>query len=145
MAHVQDILNEKGFEVFTITDDLTVVQATKLMNQHKIGAVIVMSTQHIVGMFTERDVLTRVVAEQRDPAVTTVGQVMTRKVMCCSPETEIDEARAMMRNCRIRHLPVVGRDGKVAGMVSIGDLNAWALADSEVTVQYMSEYIHGRV
>ena len=144
MAHVYDILAEKGHEVHTIDENATVLDATRLMNDHKIGALLVMRGEALAGVFTERDVLTRIVAERKDPATATVAQAMTRQVLCCAPDTSILDARSVMRNKRIRHLPVVGQDGKIVGMVSIGDLNAWSLADGEATIHYMSEYIYGR-
>jgi CBS domain-containing protein len=144
MAHVYDILAEKGHDLHTIGEDASVLEATKLMNRHKVGALVVMRGENLSGMFTERDVLTRVVAECKEPGTTKVGQVMTRQVLCCGPDTSIMDARGVMRNKRIRHLPVVARDGKIVGMISIGDLNAWSLADGEATIQYMSGYIYGR-
>lgn len=144
MAHVYDILADKGHDVHTIDENTPVLLATQIMNDHKIGALVVMRSGKVTGMFTERDVLRRVVAEQRDPALTQVGDVMTRKVMCCSADTSMNDARAVMRNKHIRHLPVVGKDGGLVGMVSIGDLNSWSIADGEATIHYMSEYIYGR-
>lgn len=145
MGHVFDLLADKGCEMFNVRQSDTVLAATQLMNQHRIGAVVVMNGDKAVGMFTERDVLSRVVAEQRDPSTTAVGDVMTRKVVCCTGETSIDEARSIMRTKRIRHLPVVGAEGQLIGLISIGDLNAWMIADGEATIHYMSEYIYGRV
>jgi CBS domain-containing protein len=144
MAHVYDILAEKGHEVHTTGEDASVLDATKLMNKHKVGALVVLRGGDLAGMFTERDVLTRVVAACKDPTTMKVGQAMTRQVLCCAPDTTILDARSVMRNKRIRHLPVVGREGKLVGMISIGDLNAWSLADGEATIHYMSEYIYGR-
>lgn len=144
MAHVYDILAEKGHEVHSVDESTTVLDATRLMNRHRIGALLVMRGESLAGMFTERDVLTRVVGEHKDPAATPVGQAMTRQVLCCAPDTSILDARSVMRNKRIRHLPVVGQDGKIVGLISIGDLNAWSLADGEATIHYMSEYIYGR-
>lgn len=145
MGHVFDLLSEKGCHVESVRQGDTVLAATQLMNEHRIGAVVVMNGDKVAGMFTERDVLRRVVAEQRDPAHTPVGDVMTRKVICCTGQTTIDEARSIMRTKRIRHLPVVGAEGQLIGMISIGDLNAWSIADGEATIHYMNEYIYGRV
>jgi CBS domain-containing protein len=144
MAHVYDILADKGHDVHTVDETVTVLAATQTMNDHKIGALVVMRGKNVAGMFTERDVLQRIVAAQCDPATTRVADGMTRKVMCCSPDTTLDEARSIMRNKRIRHLPVVGKNGELVGMISIGDLNGWCIADGEATIQYMSEYIYGR-
>ncbi|MEM1447434.1 MAG: CBS domain-containing protein, partial [Planctomycetota bacterium] len=86
MSNVQAIVSRKGSAVLTVGPDASVLDASKLMNEHKIGALIVLDQDTVCGMFTERDVLRRIVAEQRDPATTTVGQVMTEEVVTCSPD-----------------------------------------------------------
>src|SRR5262249_12623192 len=99
----------------------------------------------IVGIFTERDVLRRIVSEQRDPTRTPVEEVMTPEIICCTPETTVEEARAIMRDRRIRHLPMVDADGGLLGLISIGDLNAHQLASQELTIHMLHEYLYGRV
>ena len=95
-------------------------------------------------MFTERDVLRRVVGERRDPATTLVAEVMTTDVFCCTPETTLEEARGAMKNRRIRHLPLVDGDRRVMGIVSIGDLNAYHVNSQEKTIHLLHEYLYGR-
>ena len=114
------------------------------MNQHRVGALVVVEDARVVGMFTERDVLLRVVGERRDPEATRLGEVMTASVVCCSPETTVDEARGDAATRRIRHLPVADADGRLLGLISIGDLNAQLLATQEQTVFLLTEYIQGR-
>jgi CBS domain-containing protein len=148
MISVQDLLESKGSSVLTIGEDATVLQAVELMNSRLVGCVVVTSTastSKVAGIFTERDVLRRVVGERRDPARTVVSSVMTRKVVCCAPDTSLHDVRSVMKERRIRHLPVCDDDGTLLGILSIGDLNAWDLRDGEVTIQYLHEYIHGRV
>jgi CBS domain-containing protein len=99
----------------------------------------------VVGMFTERDVLRRVVGEQRDPATALVGETMTTEVVCVTPHTELDEVGAIMQSKRIRHVPVCDEHGALLGMVSIGDLNAWRSTNQQATIHYLNEYIYGRV
>jgi CBS domain-containing protein len=96
------------------------------------------------GIFTERDVLRRVVVEQRDPTQTRVSDVMTAHLACCASDTTIDDVRSIMRTHRVRHLPVVGAQGELLGMISIGDLNAFLANDREVTIHFLNEYLHGR-
>jgi CBS domain-containing protein len=144
MSHVRDLLQAKGHHVWTTSPRASVLEAASLMNQHKIGALVVLDKDRLAGIFTERDILQRVVAEQRPPADTPVGKVMTTEVACCSPSTSIEEARGAMKNRRIRHLPVLDQDGNLNGLISIGDLNAHAQAESELTIFLMDEYIHGR-
>jgi CBS domain-containing protein len=141
---MRDILAVKGGEVFSIDEDATVIQAATLMNQRQIGALVVMGGGQVVGIFTERDVLRRVVAEGREPQQTLVAQVMSPEVICCHLDTSIDEVRSVFKNRRIRHLPVVDTEGALAGMVSIGDLNAYHADAQEITIHYLHEYIYGR-
>ena len=155
MARVSDILNHKGSHVYVIPPTATVLAATKVMNHHKIGALVVtLSDEHVgelegcdavAGIFSERDVLTRVVALQRDPASTLVEEVMTTEVAFCRPETEIEEVSAVMRERHVRHMPVCDDKGVLAGLISIGDVNAWHARGQEATIYYLHEYIHGRV
>src|SRR5271166_3251841 len=107
MATVQQILSNKGSQVWTVGKRVTVQQAAMLMNEHRIGALVVLEQNQVAGMFTERDVLRRVVGEYRDPAQTYVEDVMTADVVCGTPDTSIDEARGAMKTRRIRHLPVI--------------------------------------
>ena len=118
----------------------TVLEAALLMNERGIGSVIVIDKDRLAGIFTERDVLRRVVAEQRDPATTKLADVMTSPVACAAPHTTLDEIRQVMRERRIRHVPVVNAK-RVLGMISIGDLNK---AEREVqveTIRYLEQYI----
>jgi CBS domain-containing protein len=145
MATVRDILAVKGPTVQSIGPGASVLDAALLMNEHKIGSLVVMEGGELVGIITERDLLQRVVAERRDPAETRVRDVMNAEVVCCRTWTPLDEARGVMKNRRIRHLPVVDEDRHLLGMISIGDLNAHQAHDHEHTIHVLQEYIHGRV
>jgi CBS domain-containing protein len=144
MAIIREILSKKGSQVWSIGTSATAFQAALLMNEHKIGGLVVIDQGRVAGMFTERDVL-HLVAEGRLPAQTSVGDVMTTEVVCCSPTTSVDEAKSAMKNRRVRHLPVVGDDEQLLGVISIGDLNAYETADQQQTIFMMSEYLYGRV
>ena len=144
MAQVRELLDRKGSHVLTIGPAASVLEAAVRMNEHRFGSLVVVEGERVVGMFTERDVLLRVVAERRDPEATRVGEVMTTAVVCCSPATSLDEARGVMRDRRIRHLPVADADGRLLGLISIGDLNAQVQAAQEQTVFLLTEYIQGR-
>lgn len=145
MATIATILTKKGSQILTIGPEATVLDAAVLMNDHKVGSVVVTEDSRVAGMFTERDVLRRVVGEQRDPAKTRVAEVMTSDVYCCKPETTIDEARGAMMTHRIRHLPVVNQEGRLLGLISIGDLNAYLADHQEQTIYLLNEYLYGRV
>ena len=143
MSTVQSILERKGSHVHNVAEDQTILSAAHLMNQHRVGALVVTRGERVVGIFTERDVLCRVVASQRDPAQTLVQDVMSAPVACCTPETTHDEVRAVMRHRRIRHLPVVVEE-QLVGIISIGDVLTAVEADQGQTIRYLYEYMYGR-
>lgn len=155
MANVAEILATKGDRVYSIAPTATVLEATQLMNRHKIGALVVTIATHtfdnaaecdrVVGIITERDVLTRLVAQQRDPVKTLVEEIMTADVAYCRQETPLEEVSGVMRARRIRHLPVCGDGGQLCGLISIGDLNAFQATGQEITINYLHDYIQGRV
>lgn len=144
MPTVMDILAEKGSNIVSIGRDASVLEAATLMNEHKIGCLLVVAGEKIDGIFTERDVLRRVVAVRGDPATMRVEDAMTKEIVCCRPETELEEARAVMKNRRIRHLPVVDDEDRVRGLVSIGDLNAYRLDGQEKTISFLQQYLYGQ-
>ncbi|HVT87263.1 MAG TPA: CBS domain-containing protein [Tepidisphaeraceae bacterium] len=144
MPIVQDILNQKGGTVYSIEPDATVLEAVTKMNQHKLGALVVMEGDSVIGMFTERDVLRRVVGEERNSRQTYVSEVMTRELICCSPTTEMDDVSAIMQQQRIRHLPVCDDQNRLHGLISIGDVNACHASQQEAHLTFLNEYIYGR-
>jgi CBS domain-containing protein len=145
MPSVMDIIADKGSDVFTIQPSATVLEATHAMNDQKIGALVVKDgVGRVMGIFTERDVLRRVIAEEKSPKAVRVGEVMTVDVVCCPPETDLDEASRIMRDRRVRHLPVCDGDGSLLGLVSIGDLNAYHASSQEAQIHFLNEYVYGR-
>ena len=145
MATIQEMLDQKGDQVHTIGPESTVMEATAKMNRHRIGALVVMDGARVVGMFTERDVLQRVIGADRRPEEILVAEVMTRDVVCCSPTADVDEVGAIMKERRIRHVPVCGDEGCLVGMVSIGDINAHYSSNQAATIHFLNDYIYGRV
>jgi CBS domain-containing protein len=145
MATVREILQIKGSQVLSIGPEATALDAALLMNEHKVGSLLVMSGGQLIGIISERDILIRVVVARRDPGVTSVLDVMTTEVICCQPHTSLEEARGVLKNRRIRHLPVVDENKRLCGLISIGDLNAHETHDRERTIHVLQEYIYGRV
>lgn len=146
---VKDILAHKGSDVVTVERGETVLGAALRMSARRIGALLVMEGERAVGIVTERDILDRVVARQRDPVTTGIGEIMTQDVVVCTPDTQLDECKRIMTERRIRHLPVVD-GGRIAGMVTIGDLIAAEtraqqarIEDLEQTVGYLKDYLYG--
>ena len=145
MPTVRDVLSRKGTKVQSIETTATVLEATRQMNQHKIGALVVMNAGDIVGMFTERDVLSRVVAAQQSPGDMLIADAMTADVICISPNEDLDDVSRIMKDRKIRHIPVLDEDGDLMGLISMGDVNAFHASDQQQTIHFLNEYIYGRV
>lgn len=142
MANVADLLLRKGCRVVTVPAGATVLEATRVMNQYRIGSVVVVDPGGgLAGILTERDLLTRVLGAEKDPKRTVVSEVMTREVVCCGPGSPVEEIRRLFRERRIRHVPVQDGDGAVTGLVSIGDVNAMESEVLAATVSSLEEYI----
>jgi len=137
---VARLLEQKTERVETVTPQTTIGEAIAAMNQRRIGSILVMDGERLVGIFTERDVLTRVVPQQLDPRRTPVGEVMTRNPMTIPPNRTVQEAMMIMTDSRKRHLPVV-QGGKVLGLVSIGDLTRWMVRDQQRTIEDLTDYV----
>ena len=140
---VSSVLAEKGRQVYTTSKSATVSEAVAEMNEKGIGALLVLDGARPVGIFTERDVLVRIVDADMDPALTRVGQVMTPNPLTIRPDMHLDEAMALMTERRHRHLPVM-QDGELVGMLSIGDIMRWMTLHQEDHIRQMTEYIMGR-
>jgi CBS domain-containing protein len=140
MASVRDILAKKGSDVIAIAPGEPVLRAAQLMNDRGIGGLVVTEQGRLVGIFTERDILRRVVAQRRDPGVTRVAEVMTTPVTACNLDTPVDECAALMTAKRIRHLPVIGEQG-LAGVITIGDVLAFQVSEQQATIDYMHHFM----
>jgi CBS domain-containing protein len=145
MPIVQDILSRKGNQIFSLPPTASVLDAIHLMNRQGVGALLVMQNGQMAGMFTERDVLRRVLEAEKPVAELRIAEVMTTKVICGKPGMEIEEASQIMQSKRIRHLPVCDDDGELLGMISIGDLNALYANHQQQTIESLTGYIYGRV
>jgi CBS domain-containing protein len=140
MANVRDLLLQKGVEVVSIAPTASVLEAAQRMNERRLGSLVVLAGDALVGILSERDILQRVVAAGRTPADTPVREVMTSPVLTCVPETSVDECATIMTQKRIRHLPVADASG-LRGMVSIGDVLAYQVSEQQTTIQYMNSYM----
>lgn len=144
MTLVRDILERKDRKVVAVAPGDSVLDAARLMNEERIGAVVVCDRgQGVVGIFTERDILQRVVAEGRSPEGTPVSDVMSKPVTCCRRTTPARECQGVMTSKRLRHLPVV-EENELVGMLSIGDLMAIEVEEQQSTIEYLNDYINGR-
>jgi CBS domain-containing protein len=141
MATLGDLLATKGHDVISVQPSDTVLQAANLMNDINIGGVVVLDDDRLAGIFTERDVLRRVVAQGLDPATTPVAEVMTTPVITCPPELSLDECAALMTRRGVRHVPVQV-EGRLIGLVSIRDLMAYKVSEQQATLDQMTQYIY---
>lgn len=137
------LLKDKGTDVYNISPNASVTDAVRMMNDRGVGALLVVADDRPVGMFTERDVLRRVVDAGREPSSTKVADVMTRELVTVRPGTTVQEAMGVVTEKRCRHLPVM--DGEtLCGMVSIGDLIRWTTRKQAIHIQDLVNYITGR-
>jgi CBS domain-containing protein len=142
-TQLRTLLDNKSPGVLSVAPDTTVAAAVELINTRRVGAVLVMNGSQLAGIFTERDVLRRVVGERRNPDSTLVADVMTREVVVMRPTATVQDAMAVVAERRCRHLPVM-EEGSVVGIISAGDLNHWLIRNREVDIQELVEYISGR-
>ena len=142
MPKVRDLLARKSGEVSSVSETENVLIAAKKMNAHRIGSLVVTRGDQVIGIFSERDILTRVVAVGLAPAATLIADVMTSPVACCRPDTTLEECKKVMTSKRIRHLPVVD-EGKLVGIVTSGDILASTTSEQADTIEYLKEYLYG--
>ncbi len=122
------LLEEHKPAIHSVSPDISITECVRRMNDLNIGAMLVMEDHQLLGIFTERDAITKVLGAGLEPSRTKVSAVMSQNPVCVTPSTTLDEAMAIVSNRRIRHLPVV-QDGNVLAMVSSGDLTHWLVED----------------
>ena len=142
MSIISEILDHKGGMVLSVDDNETVFDAICLMAEVNIGAVLVQNGETIAGIFTERDYLQKIALKSLSSQKTRVGDVMTMPVITADPGDSIQQCMETMTTCHCRHLPVV-ENGKLLGIVSIGDLVKWMLDEKQNEVEKLSQYITG--
>jgi len=139
---IASLLDGKGRALHAVPVNVTVFEAVQKMNQHRIGAVLVMDGESLAGIFTERDVLIRVIAASLDPRAIPVRQVMTANVLTVEPEATVQQVMEIFADKRCRHLPVV-RDGKLLGLISIGDVSRWLANAHRAEAESLRQYVAG--
>ncbi|HPF35664.1 MAG TPA: CBS domain-containing protein [Candidatus Krumholzibacteria bacterium] len=143
MTRISDILKKKGSQVFQISPDATVYEAIAAMVEHGVGSLLVTHDGAIEGIVTERDYLAKVALQGRASRTTKVREIMSANPICVDPEQDVAEAMAVMSEARIRHLPLM-KDGKLAGMISIGDCVKQISHDRKAHIRTLTEYISDR-
>ncbi|MDC3283963.1 CBS domain-containing protein [Opitutales bacterium] len=134
------ILNEKSSSVYCVDVAETVAEAVGLMNREKIGSVMVIKNGQYVGIFTERDVLNRVISAELNPEKTRVEKVMTSDFVSVQENSTLRETMHIMTNKRVRHLPVFEEE-KLVGMISIGDVTRKLLEINQNEAASLRQYL----
>lgn len=140
---VAGILEEKGSTIWSVASADTVFTALEVMAEHNIGAVLVLDEEELYGILTERDYARKVKLRALVSNETPVGQIMTTVVHTVAPTTTVAECMQLMTDERVRHLPVVGDDGRLVGMVSIGDVVKAMIAQQRDLIADLERYITG--
>jgi len=142
MTDVASILRTKGSQVYTIDENASVFEAIQKMVEHDVGSLVVVSGHAPVGILTERHYLQRVALEGRTSKTTRAFEIMSREIVCVTPETGIDVCMNLMTRNRSRQLPVVS-NGRLSGIVSIGDVVKRLAKEHRQEIQYLTDYIQG--
>lgn len=142
MTTMQDLLDNKGRDVWSIAPGDVVFDAIKLMAERGIGALPVIDAGRLVGIVSERDYARKVILQGRSSKETAVRDIMTTQVFCVTATDSIDVAMTLMTEKRIRHLPIV-EGGRVVGMVSIGDVVRSIIAEKDFVIGQLESYIAG--
>ncbi len=144
MLTVGHLLDGKGRQVWSVQLDSTVFEALRVMAHKEIGALLVLDGETVVGILSERDYARKIALEGRASRYTPVTDIMSRQVLSVSPRHTVHECMALMTTHKVRHLPVL-EQGRVLGMISIGDLVKSIIAEQEFVIEQMTNYIAGNM
>lgn len=142
MHSVRQILNEKGHSIWSVTPEATVFDAIRQMAERGVGALLVMRDDRLEGVISERDYARKVILEGKKSRETPVGDIMTSEVITVTPDLTAHQGLALMTKKHIRHLPVI-EDGRVIGVVSIGDLVKAVIDDQQHQIEQLERYVTG--
>jgi CBS domain-containing protein len=139
---ISEILNHKGTNVWFISPEATVFEAIQMMSDKNVGALLVTEGEKLVGIISERDYTRKVVLKGKSSRETAVREILSGRVIHASPESTVEECMRLMTDHRIRHLPVL-EEGRVVGIVSIGDLVNWIICAQTTRISQLQTYIAG--
>ena len=140
---LRKVLEQKGRHVYVTSPAQSILDAVKTMQDKRVGGLLVVEDGKPVGIFTERDVLTRVLATGFNPADKSVSEVMTRNLVAVCPDTTVQQAMAIVTGKRVRHLPVM-EDDELLGIVTSGDLMHWVVKSQSYEIESLVRYITGQ-
>lgn len=143
MPNAADVLRAKSSQqTYFVSPDTTVFEAIRLMSDKGIGALLVMQDDHLVGMFSERDYTRKIALMDRSSRTTMVSEIMTTTLTTVDPLTSLEQCLSLMTDKHIRHLPLI-KEGKLVGMLSIGDLVKTMIAEQQKMIDQLQSYISG--
>lgn len=142
MNSVREILDRKGYEIYSVHPDAKVYEALEIMSKKDIGALLVLEGNRICGIFSERDYARKVVLLGKSSKNLTVKEIMSTRIYYITPEHSVEDCMALMIKRRIRHLPVIN-DNKLTGVISIGDVVKAVIGEKEFLIDQLVHYIAG--
>ena len=142
MKTVKQVLDAKGYQLHSVTEDLSVYDALQKMANEEIGSLVVLRGDELAGMITERDYARKVILKGRDSRETPVSAIMTHNVVCVTSQARVDACMSLMTDKRLRHL-VVRDTSRLTGVISIGDIVKAIIDDQQFTIEQLEHYIHG--
>lgn len=143
MGRVRNILVGKGHAVYSVHPDSTVYEALKVLVDKNVGALVVIDRDKFLGIFSERDYARRVILKGRASKETTIREIMTEHPITVTEDETIEVCMGKMTDKRIRHLPVVDDDGRLIGLISIGDVVKYIMDEQKNIIENLECYIHG--
>ena len=144
MKNIRDVLESKGRQCWTVRPDTSVFDALKLMAEKNVGALLVLDSDELVGILSERDYARKVILVGKSSKETATREIMTEDVVVATPDQSIEECMALMTQNRIRHLPVM-EDGGLAGVISIGDVVKAIISEQEFMIEQLEHYVSGKM
>ena len=142
MTSVNQLLNNKGFDILTVDANESVFRALELMAEHSIGSLLVMDGDRVAGLFSERDYARGIILKGRTTKETKVKEIMTSQVVVINPGQTTEECMAIMTEKRVRHLPIM-QDDELIGIISIGDLVKAIIEEQQFVIEQLVSYING--
>ncbi|MGA9175936.1 MAG: CBS domain-containing protein [Desulfobacterales bacterium] len=142
MRTVEQLLQVKGTDIWSIEPLTTAYNALQIMAEKNVGALLVMEKEKLVGIFSERDYARKVILKEKSSKNTSVGELMTREVIYIDANSTMEESMALMTAKRIRHLPVL-KNNQLIGIVTLGDVVRQIISDQQFAIRELEKYITG--
>ena len=142
MRTIEQLLQAKGSDIWSISPQATAYNALQIMAEKNVGALLVMEKEKLMGIFSERDYARKVILKEKSSKNTSVGELMTREVIYISADSTLEESMALMTAKRIRHLPVL-KNNQLIGIVTLGDVVRQIISDQKFAIRELEKYITG--